>query len=120
MPNPKKKYAVSLVAQNSVNLGKWIREAKNAVAGSIPRQINGPDGFRYSPHPINSEGEIAFVFPGSGNHYVGMGREAGVNWPEILRQMDAETDELKTQLIPHCYYPWRVNWEDGWEEEAHF
>jgi len=118
-PDQKKKYAVSLVAQNSVNLGKWIREAKNAVTTDTPRQINGPDGIRYSPHPMGSEGDIAFVFPGSGNHYVGMGREAGVNWPEILRQMDAETDELKTQLIPYCYYPWRVDWQEGWEKEAH-
>jgi PfaB family protein len=118
-PDAQKKHAVSLVAQNSVNLGKWIREAKNAVTHDISRQINGPDGIRYSPNPMGGEGNIAFVFPGSGNHYVGMGREAGVNWPEILRQMDAETDELKTQLIPSCYYPWRADWREGWEEEAH-
>lgn len=118
-PAFQKRYAVSLVAQTSVNLGKWITEAKTAVANGEPRQINGPDGIRYSPNPLGEEGDIAFVFPGSGNHYVGMGREAGTNWPEILRQMDAETDELKTQLIPNCYYPWRIDWQDGWEKDAH-
>lgn len=118
-PDPVKKFAVSLVAQNSVNLGKWIREAKHAVSTDTPRRISGPEGIRYSPHPAGQDGDIAFVFPGSGNHYVGMGREAGVNWPEVLRKMDAETEELKTQLIPECYVPWRIAWQDGWEEEAH-
>ena len=29
-----------------------------------------------------------------------MGRGIGVLWPEILRKMDAETLQLKTQFIP--------------------
>ncbi|MBW2193368.1 MAG: type I polyketide synthase, partial [Deltaproteobacteria bacterium] len=60
-----------------------------------------------------------FVFPGSGNHYVGMGRSIGVLWPEILRKMDAETLQLKTQFLPGCYVPWRTSWAPGWEKDAH-
>ncbi len=34
---------------------------------------------------------MAFVFPGSGNHYLGMGRQIGLQLPEILRQFDFDS-----------------------------
>jgi PfaB family protein len=33
--------------------------------------------------------------------------------------MDARTSQLKTQLLPGCYVPWRVSWEPGWQREAY-
>ncbi len=117
--DPAKKYAVSLIADNSFNLGKWIKEAKKSVAEGKERKINGPFGIKYNPEPVGESGDIAFVFPGSGNHYVGMGRKIGVTWPEILRKMDAETPRLKTQLIPDRYVPSRLSWKSGWESEAY-
>ncbi|QTA92088.1 beta-ketoacyl synthase N-terminal-like domain-containing protein [Desulfonema magnum] len=118
-PENLKKYALSIVASDFSQLEKWITEAKHAVLSDIPKKITGPEGISFSPSPLGSTGEIAFVFPGSGNHYVGMGREIGVLWPEILREMDAQTLQLKTQMIPECYVPWRVSWDSGWEADAH-
>ena len=34
-----------------------------------------------------------------------MGRTLAVTWPELLRGMDAETPELKTQMVPAAYVP---------------
>jgi 3-hydroxymyristoyl/3-hydroxydecanoyl-(acyl carrier protein) dehydratase/malonyl CoA-acyl carrier protein transacylase len=48
-----------------------------------------------------------------------MGRSIGIHWPEILRQMDARTRQLKSQLLPDCYVPWRVSWQSGWQKEAY-
>ncbi|MBU4288940.1 MAG: type I polyketide synthase [Proteobacteria bacterium] len=118
-PVPEKKYAVSIVAEDIYQLENLINDAKNAVLEGTAKRMNGPGGISYSPHPMGSTGEIAFVFPGSGNHYVGMGRGIGVQWPEILRKMDAETLQLKTQLVPHCYIPYRTSWSPGWEEDAY-
>lgn len=112
-----KPYAVSLVASDSSQLQKWIKEAKKAVSSNAYRKLVGANGFAYSPSPIRS-GEIAFVYPGSGNHYIGMGRGVGVYWPNIVREMDRYTLRLKTQTVPHCYMPYRVSWETGWEEDA--
>ncbi len=117
--NRSKKYAVSIVANDFSQLEKRISEAKHAILSDMPKKITGTDGIAYSPNPIGRSGEIAFVFPGSGNHYLGMGRGIGIHWPEILRQMDAETLQLKTQIIPECYMPWRNSWEPGWESEAY-
>jgi len=118
-PVPEKKYAVSIVAADIVDLKNLINDAKNAVSESTPKRMNGMSGISYSPDPIGLSGETAFVFPGSGNHYVGMGRGIGVQWPEILRKMDAKTQQLRTQLVPQCYVPQRTSWMPGWEKEAY-
>ena len=116
--DPDKTLAVSIVAENLAQLETFIDDAKGAVSTQTPRHINGVGGVGYSPLPLGATGNVAFVFPGSGNHYVGMGRGIGVLWPEILRNMDADTLQLKTQLIPECYVPWRTSWETGWEKGA--
>jgi len=116
---PEKKMAVSIAATDHLQLENSIEEAKQAVLSDTPMRGSGPGSIWYSPEPVGGPGEIAFVFPGSGNHYVGMGREIGVQWPEILRNMDAETLQLKTQIIPQCFVPQGVTWEPGWEKKAH-
>ncbi|MEJ2475173.1 MAG: beta-ketoacyl synthase N-terminal-like domain-containing protein, partial [Desulfobacterales bacterium] len=116
--HPAKKYALSLVAGNLSQLETFIDDASTAVSTQTPRHMNGSGGVSYAPSPLGPDAETAFVFPGSGNHYVGMGRGIGVVWPEILRKMDAETTRLKTQLIPECYVPWRTSWAPGWEKQA--
>ncbi|MBW2167620.1 MAG: hypothetical protein JRG74_16570, partial [Deltaproteobacteria bacterium] len=118
-PAPEKKYAVSIVAADIVHLENLINDAKNAVSEGISKKMNGLNGISYSPDPTGLSGKTAFVFPGSGNHYVGMGRGIGVQWPEILRKMDAETQQLRTQLVPQCYVPQRTSWMPGWEKEAY-
>ncbi|MBU1162853.1 MAG: type I polyketide synthase, partial [Proteobacteria bacterium] len=116
---PEKKYAVSIVAGDIPQLENLINDAKNAVSEGTLIKMNSANGICYSPNPLGSSGKIAFVFPGSGNHYVGMGRGIGVQWPEILRKMDIETLQLKTQIVPHCYMPYRTSWSPGWEEDAY-
>ncbi len=116
---PEKKYAVSIVAADISQLEKLINDARNAVSEGTSKRINGLSGISYSPDPLGLSGKTAFVFPGSGNHYVGMGRSIGVQWPEILRKMDAETQQLRTQLVPQCYVPQRTSWMPGWEKEAY-
>ena len=111
-------YAVSLIAETPEQLKALIADAREAVSSGTSRRISGRSGIVYTPRPTGTSGDIAFVFPGSGNHYVGMGRTLAVTWPEILREMDAETPELKTQMVPAAYVPFRQSWASGWETEA--
>ncbi len=113
-----KKFAVSIVGERISQLEKSIHEAQADVSSHTQQNMNGPGGVSFAPSPLGSDNAVAFVFPGSGNHYVGMGRRIGVLWPEILRTMDAETLQLKTQLLPDCYVPWRTSWAPGWETAA--
>jgi len=113
-----KKYAVSIAARDVSLIENYVETAKHAVSSDSSQRFNGQGGICYSPDPLFRAGETVFVFPGSGNHYVGMGREIGIQWPEILRAMDVETLQLKSQFLPHCYVPHRISWERGWEKSA--
>lgn len=63
-------------------------------------------------------GPLAWVFPGSGNHYVGMGQDLLLAFPAVAEALDTETDTLASQLGPDAFGPWRQSWPDGWEQDA--
>lgn len=116
--DPTKTLAVTIVAESVAALRENIREAREAVQSETDRTLSRWGGVRFSPAPMGPDGEIAFVFPGSGNHWVGMGREIGLRWPEVLRSMSETTGELKAQMLPRYYVPQRLSWESGWESKA--
>ena len=107
-----------IIAQNIDDLLKFADQAKERISKNRSSEIIGRNGVVYTAHPVGSTARIAFVYPGSGNHYTGMGRQLAVSWPGILRRMDAETLHLKRQLLPDIYVPRRIEWEKGWEKEA--
>ena len=76
-------------------------------------------GICFTYEPMTESGELAMVFPESGNHYLGMGRELGVLWPDIFRELDCVEEDLKDQMRPEVIVPYRLFWEPGWEEEAY-
>ncbi len=101
---PDEPLAVAFVAQNRIELRGQIDWARRGLAeGSTP-----PPAFRdrvfFSPRPLGPSGKIAFVYPGSGNDYPGMGRELAVQWPELLRRQDAENERLCSQFVPSIFW----------------
>jgi PfaB family protein len=117
--HPEKPCVITLLARDLIQLEKLITKAHNAIAADKTRKIASLGGIGYSPSPTGRSGKIAFVYPGSGNHYIGMGREIGLVWPEILRKMDSATPQFKSQMLPQYYIPHRVSWEPGWEQTAY-
>ena len=117
----RKMYAVSIVAADVVELSRFVDEARQRITGDQPASISGRRGIRYSTSatPVGAgEGEVAFVFPGSGNHFLGMGRDLSAEFPEVMRLMDKEARKLRDRFLPECYFPFRTSWESGWEEES--
>lgn len=116
-PDRSKTLAVAVLAESLASLTHWTASACEAVATGTPHRFGVDNGLCYTPAPAGS-GELAFVYPGYGSHYMGMGREVGLHWPEVLRQMDAETVRLKSQCRPEVFMPQRASWELGWEDDA--
>ncbi|MDY6903308.1 MAG: beta-ketoacyl synthase N-terminal-like domain-containing protein [Thermodesulfobacteriota bacterium] len=117
----KKEYAVTIVAGDLVELGRFINEARILITEDRQSSITGMRGIRYSTNltPVGAQkGGVAFVYPGSGNHYLGMGRDIGVMFPDVMRILDADARRLKDRYLPAAYYPWRHSWKTGWEEDA--
>ncbi|GFO69931.1 hypothetical protein GMLC_35100 [Geomonas limicola] len=101
--------AVSLVARNHEELSALISQGErllNATAAQAEALI--PPALRdrvfFSANPIGESGKIGFVFPGSGNHFVGMGMELSARWPEIFRRQDAENLYLRDQFQPEQFW----------------
>ena len=49
-------------------------------------------------------GRIAFVYPGLGNQYSGMGRALSVAWADVLRGQDADNEFLRDQFDPRVWW----------------
>jgi len=101
--------AVSLVARNHEELAALCVQGKKLVASDAAEAdaILHPslrDRLFFSAEPLGSAGKIGFVYPGSGNHYPGMGMELSARWPGIYRQQDAENLYLRDQFQPEQFW----------------
>ena len=101
--------ALALVARNREELGALIALGKQVVAGKgreadFLAQPALHDRLFYTPTPLGLEGKVAFVFPGSGNHYPGMGMELSCRWPEVFRHQDADNLYLRSQFQPERFW----------------
>lgn len=64
------------------------------------------------------EGRLGFIFPGSGNHFPGMGASLMPLFPQVVAAQEAETETLASQLRPALFAPHRLSWKRGWEGEV--
>jgi acyl transferase domain-containing protein/3-hydroxymyristoyl/3-hydroxydecanoyl-(acyl carrier protein) dehydratase len=113
---PERKLACALVARDWKDLLALARTAEESIRQNPERPIASDRAFLTFRPPLG--GDLAFVFPGSGNQYLGMTASLAAEWPEILRRHDAENGYLRDQLVPHRTKPWRLSWEPGWEAAA--
>jgi acyl transferase domain-containing protein len=102
-----KTLAMSMVARGRDELQALLNLGTQTLSsgGSIPDTTPAlRDRLFYSPVPLGREAKIAFVFPGSGNHYPGMGMELFSRWPEILHRQDDENLYLRRQFQPELFW----------------
>ncbi|NCB38810.1 MAG: type I polyketide synthase, partial [Erysipelotrichia bacterium] len=118
-------YATTFAAIVADSLPELRRRAEVALHHLYNNEdkpiVAGPetnDRIFYNPKPCAVDGKIAFVFPGSGNHFLGMGVELGLTWAEHLRRLDSQYDLLAAQFAPARIVPWRLSYDQNWEEEA--
>jgi PfaB family protein len=111
---PDARLAVAMVARNRVELLNQIDATSRSLSENSDRalptdemSVELRDRVFYSPAPLGRDGEIAFVYPGSGNDFPGMGRDLALWRPAILRQQDAENATLRSQIVADKF------WTDG-------
>ena len=105
----KKPLAIAMVARNREELSALIDQGARLLAndGNGNDPLAHPtlrDRLFYSSNPVGREGKIAFVFPGSGNHFSGMGMELSSRWPEVFRRRDADNLYLRSQFQPELFW----------------
>lgn len=121
-PRPEARLFAGVVADSLPELRRRVEYAVKHLYNNEDRPITaGPetnDRVFFNPRPNALNGKVAFVFPGSGNHFLGMGAELGMTWPEHLRRLDSQFELLAAQFSPRQILPWRLSYPDGWETEA--
>ncbi|MCG6912026.1 MAG: type I polyketide synthase, partial [Deltaproteobacteria bacterium] len=114
----RKKLAVSVLMRPSDDRERLLDIARHQIASGNGETAGRHTRVSYAARPLGTAGKLAVVFPGSGNHYLGMGCDVAVQWPEIIRQMDNDTDRLQSQFAPWAFVPFRTSWHAGWQKEA--
>lgn len=113
--------ALSLVAGDREQLAALLEQARTWLTDFPEERLDGndrtPRSLRdrifYNPAPLAAEGKVAFIFPGSGNHFAGMGRDFSARWPEIHRRQDAASQYLRRQYLPQHF------WGESLDEAIH-
>jgi len=106
--------ALTLVCAHVAELVEQIAFAREHVTQHPDQRLDGRGGARlpacardnvfYNPEPLTDKGQVAFIFPGSGNQFPHMGRELGLLWPEIFEQQHRDNQRLKDQFQPHLFW----------------
>ena len=90
--------AIALVARDPGEVESLARSAADQIeAGADPSDRSAGRVF-FSREPLGPGGQLAFVYPGSGSQFTGMGRELCLQWPEILRALEGSSEKLSSQL----------------------
>ena len=119
---PDNKLCLAVVASNRSELLDQLDYAAQSIqqkpagilgsnGGTLSTQLR--DRVFYSPEPLGSQGQVAFVFPGSGNHFAGMGRELSARWPAVYDTQDAASRFLARQYLPEHF------WKEQLSETLH-
>lgn len=97
--NRKRRLAIALVADSIPELIDNLSAARSSLSAHPDRPLDGRKGAFYNPAPLGDTGQLAFVFPGSGNHYPDMGRAIALNWPDVARALDGQSRRLRSQVF---------------------
>ena len=115
-PRSAHRLAVALILKTGEDPAALLDEARRAIdagdADPLSRRVY------HRGRPLGADARVAMVYPGSGNHYLGMGRGLALGFPGVVDAMDEATTRLKTQFRPWHLMPWRHSWQPGWEAEA--
>lgn len=111
--------AMAMIFHGPGDFNSTIDQAFYALENSPGHEFDQEPGtFCFFHNQDLSGARLAFVYPGSGNHYLSMGRRLGLCWPEVMAELEGETDRFYDQLLPEIYVPWLYHWNDGWRSRA--
>ncbi len=106
-------FRIAFLAKDDIELKTAIDEALIAIKNNT--SCNNEKCF-YTTDPLANKGKIAFVYPGSGNHFWGMGQELSIAFPEVLKKLDAENETLASQFAKGRF--WEIEEDKTLTHEA--
>ncbi|MGE0529161.1 MAG: acyltransferase domain-containing protein, partial [Bdellovibrionales bacterium] len=95
----------AIIANGLEHLQSLLTKAKS-ILGSYPGGDNPQvaEGIFFTANPEKYKGKLAFVYPGSGAHFPGMGKDLSAHWPEIFANQEKANKYLQSQYLPHLFW----------------
>ncbi|WP_422924393.1 beta-ketoacyl synthase N-terminal-like domain-containing protein [Singulisphaera sp. PoT] len=128
--DPSKRLGLALVAHEAkfrpiLAAGRSVTDALFELTAEARQRLGTTDANRHARRRTDDRAfltsgqfppgsEVAFVFPGLGNQFSGMGRALSSLWPEVFRAQDAENGRLRGQLAPGTF--WNEDPTDGFAD----
>ena len=108
-----KSFRAVLLAENADVLLQEIDVLENGLAaifnnddsGLRKHEIKTPKGSYFTTEPLGEEGKVAFVFPGLGSSYVGLGQKIFQLFPSIFKESYRFTQNVGEELQEKVLYP---------------
>jgi PfaB family protein len=112
--NSSAKYCLTLVAHSMEELSREILSAKTGLTESFAsgEEWNTPMGSYFTPDPQADKGDIAFVYPGGFNSYIGMAKDIFHIFPELHQEVIGTTSELSHMMRTGYVYPQTISAPD--------
>ncbi len=119
---PDAAYALVVVGHNREELIREIRFMKKGVPQVFEKgaELRTPKGSYFTASPLGREGKVAFVYPGVGSAYVGLGRSLFHLFPDLHESVPPLIPDLGGVLQERDLYPRTVaplSEEEIWKRE---
>ncbi len=100
-------FALGLVGGAPDDLHREIRAARDGVARAFETGETwmSPPGSYFSADPLGKKGKTAFVYPGSANTYVGMGRDIWQMFPRAFDRISQMSVQIGERMCERLLYP---------------
>lgn len=103
----RRKYTVVLTANSRDDLKKELFFLKNGLNNSF---VTGddfvtPNGSYFTPDPLGENGKVAFVYPGVGSVYTGVGQDIFQMYPELYSFFATIVDDPSKVIKDKVLYP---------------
>ncbi|HIL68838.1 MAG TPA: type I polyketide synthase, partial [Verrucomicrobia bacterium] len=103
--NVEPKCRLAIVVEEEGRTHDLLGQAIKLVSQSEPNHSNADStDLFYSEKGLSHSGGIGFVFPGSGNHFMGMGRELALFHPDVLEKQEKQTHVIASQWLPDWFW----------------
>jgi PfaB family protein len=115
-------HALMVVGHNREELAREIRFMRKGVAEAFEKgtELKTPKGSFFTARPLGEEGKLAFVYPGVGSAYVGLGQSLFHLFPELYDRFSGVTPRMGEVLQEKELYPrtrQRLTEDEIWKRE---
>ena len=100
-------YCAGIIGSDKADILKEIQYAQKGIPSAFSKGTGwqSPQGSYFTPAPLGSKGEIAFVYSGAFNSYIGFGRKLFYLFPNLYKSMAEISANMGEILHEKNLYP---------------